>query len=123
MALLIDETRTNFPLVIGYSFAEILPVLLLLSGRAWHVVVVNSFGADVLHSFLGAAKSNQNMHSFHVVVVVCVALLAACVLETHADEQSAQERKPKVKKDPLDFTENDVNKLFDEWEVRETPFN
>jgi len=31
----------------------------------------------------------------------------------HADEKL----KAKVKKDPLDFTENDVNKLFEQWEV------
>jgi hypothetical protein len=59
------------------------------------------------------------MRSSHaVVVVVCFALLTVCI-EIRADEQPKQEGKPKVKKDPLDFTENDVNKLFDQWEVRE----
>jgi len=31
----------------------------------------------------------------------------------HADEQV----KPKKKKDPQDYTENDINNLFEQWEV------
>jgi hypothetical protein len=31
----------------------------------------------------------------------------------HADDKS----RPKKKKDPMDFTENDVNNLFEQWEV------
>ena len=33
------------------------------------------------------------------------------------DHSSAENSEKKNKRDPLDFTENDVNKLYDQWEV------
>ena len=51
------------------------------------------------------------MHSFSVYIFFFVLLFA--FTSTHADEKP----KPKVKKDPQDYTENDINNLFEQWEV------
>ena len=68
-----------------------------------HVVVLkSSFEQQGIHSF--------QMHSFVVVVLL--------LLFTFDSIHAAKEVKPKVKKDPLDFTENDVNNLFEQWEVK-----
>ena len=48
------------------------------------------------------------MYSFRLFVLCC---LIVCI-------QTEDKPRPKVKKDPIDFTENDVNKLFEQWEVR-----
>lgn len=48
-------------------------------------------------------------HLFYIAVLCLFVLLVS----------AADEKKPKVKKDPRDFTENDVNNLFEEWEVRD----
>lgn len=52
------------------------------------------------------------MHSFYF--LVCFFVLFYTFNNIYAADEAT---KPKVKKDPLDFTENDVNKLFEEWEV------
>lgn len=40
--------------------------------------------------------------------------LLCCLIITVLSEDKPRK---KPKKDPIDFTENDVNKLFEEWEV------
>jgi hypothetical protein len=54
--------------------------------------------------------SKSKMHSVYFLAFFFVLLYT--FNNIHADEA-------KIKKDPRDFTENDVNKLFEEWEVME----
>jgi hypothetical protein len=51
------------------------------------------------------------MHSLYFFVFFFV--LFYTFNNIYADEQSKQ----KIKKDPRDFTDNDVDKLFEQWEV------
>jgi hypothetical protein len=48
------------------------------------------------------------MHSFYFLVVLLLTFNTI-----HADEKL----KSKVKKDPIAYTDKDVNDLFEEWEV------
>ncbi|CAF1001551.1 unnamed protein product [Rotaria sordida] len=50
------------------------------------------------------------MHSFYFILLFFILLYT--FHNTYADDKS----KPKIKKDPIDFTENDVNNLFEQWE-------
>lgn len=48
-----------------------------------------------------------------VYLFLCIFILISTFHRTYSDEKS----QAKIKKDPRDFTENDVNNLFEQWEV------
>lgn len=56
------------------------------------------------------------MNSFHVLVISFVLLYVSTQVKSGDD--GFKREKTHLKKDPRDYTDRDVDSLYDEWEVR-----
>ena len=94
-------------------FTLISSKLLLLSSVAWHTYIYFLINQSIIFKIY----FNEISESFcSICICSIVSFFLFLILSNHiyADEKP----KGKLKKDPRDFTDNDVNNLFEEWEVR-----